>query len=43
MREAVLAGISRPQRVDCDLRECQLDLFADRTSATTMRANQMRI
>src|SRR5246127_3872500 len=25
------------------IKECQLDLFADRTSATTMRANQMRL
>ena len=23
--------------------ECQLDLFADRTSAATMRANQLRL
>ena len=25
------------------IKECQLDLFADRTSATTMRANQLRL
>src|SRR5262249_40416517 len=25
------------------LKECQLDLFADRTSAATMRANQLRL
>ena len=25
------------------IKECQLDLFADRTSAATMRANQMRL
>ena len=25
------------------MRECQLDLYADRTSATTMRANQLRL
>jgi DDE family transposase len=25
------------------IKECQLDLFADRTSATTMRANQVRL
>ena len=25
------------------LKECQLDLFADRTSAATMRANQVRL
>ena len=25
------------------IEECQLDLFADRTSATTMRANQLRL
>ena len=24
-------------------KECQLDLFADRTSTTTMRANQLRL
>jgi Transposase DDE domain group 1 len=26
-----------------DIKECQLDLFADRTSAATMRANQLRL
>ena len=25
------------------IKECQLDLFADRTSAATMRANQLRL
>jgi hypothetical protein len=25
------------------IKECQLDLFADRTSAATMRANQVRL
>jgi len=25
------------------IKECQLDLYADRTSAQTMRANQMRL
>ena len=25
------------------IKECQLDMFADRTSAATMRANQMRL
>ena len=25
------------------IKECQLDLFADRTSAKTMRANQLRL
>ena len=25
------------------IKECQLDLFADRTSAQTMRANQLRL
>jgi hypothetical protein len=25
------------------IKECQLDLFADRTSARTMRANQLRL
>ena len=25
------------------IKECQLDLYADRTSATTMRANQLRL
>ena len=25
------------------IKECQLDLFADRTSASTMRANQLRL
>ena len=25
------------------VKECQLDLFADRTSAATMRANQLRL
>jgi hypothetical protein len=25
------------------IKECQLDLFADRTSANTMRANQLRL
>jgi hypothetical protein len=25
------------------IKECQLDLFADRTSAATMRANQLRM
>ena len=25
------------------IKECQLDLFADRTSATAMRANQLRL
>src|SRR5436309_4155363 len=25
------------------IKECQLDLFADRTSAVTMRANQLRL
>ena len=28
---------------DRDTDECQLDLFADRTSAATMRANQLRL
>ena len=27
----------------CRIKECQLDLFADRTSARTMRANQLRL
>jgi hypothetical protein len=25
------------------IKECQLDLFADRTSANTLRANQLRL
>ena len=25
------------------IKECQLDLFADRTSAASMRANQLRL
>ena len=25
------------------IKECQLDLYADRTSAATMRANQLRL
>jgi Transposase DDE domain group 1 len=25
------------------IKECQLDLYADRTSAKTMRANQLRL
>ncbi len=29
--------------MDNRIKECQLDLFADRTSATTMRANQLRL
>jgi hypothetical protein len=38
------------EKVYCDrgemenrIKECQLDLFADRTSAPTMRANQLRL
>jgi hypothetical protein len=29
--------------MDNRIKECQLDLFADRTSAATMRANQLRL
>jgi hypothetical protein len=29
--------------VHVTIKECQLDLFADRTSAATMRANQLRL
>ena len=36
---------SRPVRGDVEnrIKECQLDLYADRTSAHTMRANQLRL
>jgi Transposase DDE domain group 1 len=34
---------SRERRVENRIKECQLDLFADRTSAATMRANQLRL
>jgi Transposase DDE domain group 1 len=30
-------------RISNRIKECQLDLFADRTSAATMRANQLRL
>ena len=30
-------------RMENRIKECQLDLFADRTSAATMRANQVRL
>jgi len=30
-------------RIENRIKECQLDLFADRTSAATMRANQLRL
>jgi hypothetical protein len=33
----------RPRRHGEPHQECQLDLFADRTSATTIRANQLRL
>ena len=33
----------RPRRHGKPIKECQLDLFADRTSAKTMRANQLRL
>ena len=36
---AALAGKSTLNRI----KECQLDLFADRTSSATMRANQLRL
>jgi hypothetical protein len=32
-----------PRRHGNRIKECQLDLFADRTSAATMRANQLRL
>jgi len=44
------SGRGRGERVYCApgemenrIKECQLDLFADRTSAKTMRANQLRL
>ena len=36
------AGPSSTRRAT-RIKECQLDLFADRTSAKTMRANQLRL
>ena len=40
----VAQGIFTPKLLDMpSTQECQLDLFADRTSAATMRVNQLRL
>jgi hypothetical protein len=36
-------GLLRPRRMENRIKECQLDLYADRTSTATMRANQLRL
>jgi hypothetical protein len=50
LRPAEAAGQSLYEKVYCArgemenrIKECQLDLFADRTSTATMRANQLRL
>jgi hypothetical protein len=50
LRSAEVGGRYLYERVYCArgemenrIKECQLDLFADRTSAATMRANQLRL
>jgi hypothetical protein len=42
MSLASSSSIQLPRGVNC-IKECQLDLFADRTSSGTMRANQLRL
>jgi hypothetical protein len=50
LKPAEVGGRHLYERVYCArgemenrIKECQLDLFADRTSAATMRANQLRL
>jgi hypothetical protein len=50
LKPAEVAGQHLYERIYCArgemenrIKECQLDLFADRTSAATMRANQLRL
>jgi hypothetical protein len=40
-----LTAAAEKREVDMEnrIKECQLDLYADRTPATTMRANQLRL
>jgi Transposase DDE domain group 1 len=39
----VREGPLRPGDMGNRIKECQLDLYADRTSTATMRANQVRL
>jgi len=50
LSKAEIAGRRLYEKIYCArgemenrIKECQLDLFADRTSAATMRANQLRL
>ena len=38
-----MRGSIAPAAMELRIKECQLDLYADRTSTATMRANQLRL